>query len=176
MEIKMSDDMRIVISHSPISLNANKRYKQDISMENVSGKPKGLWYGFGSSWANADASGISKVKDHYVYAVDIPSGKNILRLSNEENIIKFAETFGFNMMELMGNKFKARLKSLGNSPMFIRIRWDIIAKKYDGIEFNPYLQNQRFNFMWYYGLDASSGCIWNLNGVSLKPINEPKHD
>jgi hypothetical protein len=54
--------------------------------------------------------------------------------------------------------------------------WQKVAKKFGGIEFNPYI-HQAINpikngkktimIMWYYTVDIPSGCIWNL-----KPIVE----
>ena len=56
------------------------------------------------------------------------------------------------------------------------INWQKVAKKFGGIEFNPYI-HQAINpikngkktimIMWYYTVDIPSGCIWNL-----KPIVE----
>ena len=54
------------------------------------------------------------------------------------------------------------------------IDWQKVSKKFGGIEFNPYI-HQAINpikngkktimTMWYYTVDISSGCIWNLKPI-----------
>jgi len=44
-------------------------------------------------------------------------------------------------------------------------RWDLIAKKYNGVEFIPYFENYRKKRFWYWTIDVASGCVWNPNGV-----------
>ena len=56
------------------------------------------------------------------------------------------------------------------------IDWQKVAKKFGGIEFNPYTHQvikrikngkKQILIMWYNTIDVPSGCIWNL-----KPIVE----
>jgi hypothetical protein len=56
------------------------------------------------------------------------------------------------------------------------IDWQKVAKKFGGIEFNPYIHQvinpikngaKKIIIIWYTTVDIPSGCIWNL-----KPIVE----
>ena len=41
-----------------------------------------------------------------------------------------------------------------------------IKPMYDGLIIAPYLWTRRHEYMWYYGWDVASGCIWNLDAIS----------
>lgn len=45
--------------------------------------------------------------------------------------------------------------------------WGAIAKKYQGVFFDHYDQNNKLlmNYIWYQTLDAPSGCIWDASAV-----------
>lgn len=45
-----------------------------------------------------------------------------------------------------------------------RIRWDILANKFDGVEFYPYFANIS-NIAWYSILEFPSGVIWNPKSI-----------
>jgi hypothetical protein len=47
-----------------------------------------------------------------------------------------------------------------------------LTDKYDGIEINPYQFEARYQYLWYYGWDIASGCVWNLNNVKLKLLTD----
>jgi hypothetical protein len=46
------------------------------------------------------------------------------------------------------------------------INWPKVAQDYSGIEICPYQWKFRLNYMWYYGWDVASGCIWNQNALN----------
>lgn len=55
------------------------------------------------------------------------------------------------------------------------INWGRVAEKYDGIIIAPYQFERRLarDFMWYYGWDCASGCVWNLAAIDdVRPIEE----
>lgn len=56
------------------------------------------------------------------------------------------------------------------------IRWDLVAKKYNGVEFIPYFRNYRKKWFWYWSLDAPSGCIWNPKGIKSIHLMAVKKD
>jgi len=50
------------------------------------------------------------------------------------------------------------------------INWEEVSKNWEGIEIVPYIWTARNILNWYYPWDVASGCIWNLDGISLEEI------
>jgi hypothetical protein len=54
------------------------------------------------------------------------------------------------------------------------IKWDEVAKNYDGIEIadesGKYLDDKKWSSKWYYSWDVGSGCIWNKCKVTFEKI------
>jgi hypothetical protein len=151
--IDISEDSKLHITHGDNIIK--KTYKQDFE----GFKPHGFWYSIGYSWLNWVKS---EMPDFYgykkpIYVFEIDTNKcNILKLSTFEEIADFHKKYSS-----ADNKL---------------IDWFEVSKKYDGIEFNPYIYKARSSFMWYYSLDVESGCIWNMNNLEYKLIytNENK--
>jgi hypothetical protein len=80
---------------------------------------------------------------------------NVLKIDTYEKLLKFNEEF-----------------SSQSAPGVSFIDWANVAKKYDGIEIVPYQTKARMNYnlLWYYGWDVASGCVWNLDTVTLRLI------
>jgi hypothetical protein len=109
-------------------------------------KPQGLWLGKGDNW-------LQYIKDNdmtdwlteYCSAFSIKLGSNILELKDKEDYVNFTKRYS-------------------ETPM--KIKWEVVAKKYDGIiAYAP----RRFAFdnslSWTYGWDITSACVWNDNGI-----------
>jgi len=56
----------------------------------------------------------------------------------------------------------------------MRIDWEAVAKRYTGIEIEPYNWERRnsgpnnnysMSMLWYYGWDCASGCVWELDAL-----------
>lgn len=88
--------------------------------------------------------------------IDEPNDVNsVLLISNEEDLLKFH------------NKFKT-------NDIIISIDWPTVAKLYAGIEISPYQYNYRLKsgFIWYYGWDVASGCIWRpTNDCAIEQVD-----
>ena len=147
-EASINNSTRIHMSKSPMTLN-KKSYEQDIAM-----KPAGFWYGFGKSWIQWTKSEMPEWSGKYIYEVIIKTG-NVLKIDTYEKLLKFNEEF-----------------SSQSAPGVSFIDWANVAKKYDGIEIVPYQTKARMNYnlLWYYGWDVASGCVWNLDTVTLRLI------
>ena len=54
------------------------------------------------------------------------------------------------------------------------IDWHAVAQAYAGIEIAPYCWSLRFEyeFLWYYGWDCASGCVWELSAVRVGQCEE----
>lgn len=147
-ELKLTDDMRIHMSRDPFELE-KRVYEQRISDM----KPRGFWYGFGSEWIDWTRSEMPEWTGKYIYKVDI-GNSNVLKLSNQMELAMFDRQYEASRD---GGIFKD---------------WVAVSKKYDGIEINPYQWSSRRNYIWYYGWDVASGCVWNLTDIKLTLISD----
>ncbi len=127
--------------------------------KSIVSKPFGLWYSIGFEWLDFtinDFEGFYGEEKLYAYEINIDN-LNILKLNTIEDINEFLK------------KYK-----IGND-MFSSIDWKEVSKLYDGIEINNYrkIKNKlsfNFEYMWLYGWDVSSGCIWNTKNLNIKEI------
>jgi hypothetical protein len=154
-ELKLTDDIRIHMSKTPYEL------EQRTFAQKVTVKPFGFWYGFGGEWIDWCRSEMSsKWTGKYIYSVDI-GNINILRIKTHMELMQFNREYQPN-----DSSFYPALKD-GEA-----IDWKKVVNKYDGIEINPYQSEARYQYMWYYGWDVASGCVWNLNNVKLKLVSD----
>ena len=144
-EIKLTNDTRVHMSKQPIELK-QRSYTQDVGM-----KPSGFWYGFGKSWIDWCKSEMPEWFGQYIYNVNV-NDNNILKINNINELIEFDKKYSVNTMG------------------FSQIDWKNVASKYDGIEIVPYQSQARMKFLWYYGWDVASGCVWNLKNTKLELI------
>ena len=152
-ELKYPEHMRIHMSKTPFELE-KRVFTQRATM-----KPNGFWYGFGNEWIDWVRSEMPDWEGKYIYEVDI-GNTNVLKIDTHFDLMKFHRKY-------------AERKNVAHDDM---IDWIQVAKEYDGIEINPYQYEARNQYMWYYGWDVASGCIWNLNNVKLKPITDKGAD
>lgn len=120
-------------------------------------KPIGLWYSIGTEWVDWVRSDMPSWEGENLYLLKI-NPKNMLLLDTEEKVRDFNITYGV----------------ASNYPSQFDINWAEVAKKYSGIEINPYQYGLRYEYLWYYGWDVASGCLWNNNAlVSVQKIELP---
>jgi len=95
---------------------------------------------------------MTEWKGEYFYHLTINEGK-IIQLHSYLDLAAFTEKWY--------DSGKYSINQLNHAA----IRWDDVAKKYSGIEINPYIWKARYEFDWYYGWDVASGCIWKEDGI-----------
>ena len=109
-------------------------------------KPVGLWIGHDEEegWSNWCESANFQ-KGDYKYEVNLID-KNLLYIKTNKDIIRFNNEY--------------RIFSPINS--MYTVDWIKLFYKYNGIMIFPYRHEARLDidFMWYYGWDCASGCIW----------------
>ena len=118
-------------------------------------KPRGLWYSCGSDWDDWCQMEMPEWIDGapHVYKLQV-NPSNMLIIRTGEELEAFNEEYGVN-----GIPF---------------IDWGAVAQQYDGIEICPYQWDYRHEFLWYYGWDVASGCIWGSGAfVSAEEIQDP---
>ena len=157
-ELKLTDDMRIHMSKKPFELE-QRTFAQKFWI-----KPSGFWYGFGSEWIDWCRSEMPNWTGKYIYGVDV-NNINILRINTLLELMQFSREYQSNVSDTgYSTDYK---REAGES-----IDWKMVASKYDGIEINPYQFEARMQYMWYYGWDIASGCVWNLKNVKLKLLTD----
>lgn len=125
-------------------------------------KPYGLWFSCGVDWFNWCMNEFP----------DWVTDKNFYNLILNEDKILYIKTL--KQLKDFNNKYGVKKSSIDFETKkkfyFTYIKYNKIPKKYSGIKFCPYLINDldRISkkdsideFLWYYSLDAASGCIWN---------------
>jgi len=152
------DMIKNVYSDSRIIMSKDDMIKfrsTDIENQEPRAKPHGLWYGIGPSWIDWVRSEMPDWEVDNVFKIDIDESKMLL-IRNIEELDAFDKEY-----------------STDDDSRWKNIYWHKVASRYGGIEIAPYLYEARFKYMWYYGWDVASGCIWD-DGVitNIKKINE----
>ena len=137
------------MSKTPVKLVA-KKYNQKNDL-----KPRGFWYSIDDEWKTWVQSEMPEWLGEHEYLVDI-GDSNILFLDTPDKIINFHKEYRqpHDMVDWHG-----------------MVDWNRVSQTYNGIEINPYQWSLRLELLWYYGWDVASGCIWNLEKVTLKVKN-----
>lgn len=96
-------------------------------------------------------------------AKDILKGADLLTLKTEADFLEFNRSYKTRYYEEDGARIEGLITMRG-------IDWPRLAREYDGIEIPSYLWQFRLHpgFLWFYGWDVASGCIWTVRDVELK--------
>jgi len=153
-------DKRIILSHE----NEIDFYPRD-EHQRITYKPKGLWYGFGTSWLEWVRSEMPDWEKDYksIFLLEI-NESSVLKLSSKEELIEFTKNYSPSHNSIGPSSTSYSERNL--------IDWSMVANKYAGIEINPYIYSARRDEFtnWYYPWDVASGCIWRKSGI--KSINK----
>ncbi len=116
-------------------------------------KPYGLWYGIDNSWKDWCKSEMPEQFELYKYLYEL-----------KINISKILQIRTLSGLRRFANKYKVMIDE---SNFISIINWFKVSKEYYGIEINPHLWRSMFNtnYIWYYGWDCASGCIWNKKAI-----------
>ncbi len=127
----------------------------------VNGKPTGLWYSVGEAWRElcaAEEFGLDRLAVATVLDLDF---SRFMLIDSVPGIERFADEYSCEMRP--GSRLYG-------------IDWPRVALSFAGIEINPYLWPARLDprFIWYYGWDCASGCVWDAGAVlCVHPISSP---
>lgn len=136
--------------------------------QKVAYKPIGFWvsdedeHGW-KDWCEGEQWGLSRLTREY--EVVLADKANVLYINSLRQLDEFREAY---MASLYPDVE-------GLSGIVDGIDWSKVAQKYDGIIISPYFYQRRFatGFMWYYGWDCASGCIWNVRAI--KEVREVRN-
>ena len=116
-------------------------------------KPRGLWYGFGSSWIDWVDMEMPEWNYDHIFKINVNPNK-VLQINTLYELIQFDNEFSI------------------PHGFYKNIDWKKVSQSYDGIEINPYQYKARMTLNWYYGWDVASGCIWNPNAIiNIQKLN-----
>lgn len=147
------DDRIIMAKRSILPLHFPVKQQEEPWM-----KPNGLWYAVGLEWIEWVEGEMPHWMGNVFYKIEVNPNK-ILHLKTRIEIMEFSA------------KFRADKGQLATVSRDLMIDWKSVAEIYSGIEISPYQYSLRFTFMWYYGWDVASGCIWEKDGIkSIKKI------
>jgi len=116
-------------------------------------KPTGLWYGINNEWLNWCKEHEPEWIGKNMFKLDIDMS-NVLILSTVKDTIEFY------------------IKYKKDKPWEC-MKWRDLAKDYDGFEiqnyhaikYSEFLRIDYIGFLWLWGWDVDSGCIWNLKAI-----------
>lgn len=136
----------------------NELYSVDQTNLKAFFKPEGLWISVDGSddWPNwCRGNDFGNIDEQVRYRIHLKSDHNLLILTDADEIRAFDK------------KYKMKKQSPGRPYEIINIHWGKVSEEYQGIIITPYCWELRMEegFMWYYGWDCASGCIWNADAV-----------
>lgn len=137
----MNQSDRIRMCDEPFNGIQVEQYKQRITF-----KPEGLWFGFGTFWIDWVKDEMPEWIKDGIYKLTIDTSK-ILVVDSLSDFHK-----------------KYNVKLYGHA---IGINWLRIANEFSGIEIPSYQRDFRLasDYLWYYGWDVASGCIWDKSAL-----------
>lgn len=159
---------RLMYSPFPYTgFNDVQQVSPEQALEGFDLKPRGLWYGCGTEWAESlhifDVHGrYEDLADEYTHLYEVQlNEENILFIKTTEDFDRFEAMYA---VDLPGHRAKI-------------IDWRKVAQKYAGIEICPYraekawqqahpLSRPDSEISWYDDWDVASGCIWSSSGIA----------
>ncbi len=148
-------------------------------------KPNGLWFDINEEWRRwCEATEFSLENLRYQHAVTILDTSRILFLKTAKDVDAFTREYGRNLSghiqflqsgkdmgafaQKYGNDLSADiLKAFSNY-----IMWEEVAEKHGGIIISPYFPSRSRTYLWYWGWNCASGCVWDTGIIRLgKPLN-----
>ena len=153
-------------------LDKNIKYRQIIEF-----KPKCFWYSLGKEWYNYwfVQEKLEKVKSQVVCEVKI----------NKKDFAKFGEKEKGKILVIdtmedvkkLRSKYGMIKKTKKDKKGYTLIDFGKLSENYSGIEFRNYRsiskklkENKNITmdkYGWYYMIDVSSGCVWDLSLIEV---------
>jgi hypothetical protein len=162
-------------------------YKIDIfdadNHNNVSPKPRGLWFAVGDEWLQfMKKNGFWMNKYNYLYEIEVDMEK-LYSIHNLSSLQSFSKNYATNskyVLDIEGvltttnidwNKFTKENKYSGViiNPNFKKIYWKHLHKLH-------HVETFFKNIEWYVTWDVASGAVWNSNCVQNLKLIYKKED
>lgn len=119
-------------------------------------KPAGFWFDCDHDWRRwCEAEKYNLVGLCWRHSVRLVK-PGALHLATVEDIDKFHAEY---RCPMPGGFLR--------DPLTYVIDWPRVAAKYPGIIIAPYCWPRRMQYLWYYGWDCASGCVWDTSLIRL---------
>ena len=167
---KIQPDDRIIMAKKDILPLKFPVVQSEMTRYNPFQKPRGLWYGIGTSWIDWVESEMPEWEGKFIYKLEI-NEPFILMLKNEEELNNFTVRFGRYpekdeaYHQYVKRAYASEQLSIEQIGPAISIDWLEVSLLYAGIEISPYQWDSRSNLHWYYPWDVASGCLWNKKAI-----------
>lgn len=155
MSIEHHEHVLIHYSDKPVEFDRKMIYH---SKTNWRSKPDGLWFSVQGEydwnwWCRSEEFRLEYLA--YEHKITLKKEANILYISDPDQLYEFTK------------KYRRPSRILDDENDTYELKWDEVAKIYQGIIIVPYLWDCRLALesSWYYGWDCASGCIWDLNCI-----------
>jgi hypothetical protein len=143
-------------------------------------KPNGLWFDVNGEWKRwCEDVEFRHDTLRYRHAVTILDTSRILFLRRAGDIDAFTDKYRRNLFGniqlLQSTEENAEFAREYGSDLFGDIKqqfsnyiaWGEVAEKYSGIIVAPYSRSRSQTYLWYYGWNCASGCIWDTSVIRL---------
>ena len=143
-------------------------------------KPNGLWFDIDEDWKRwCESTDFSLEKLRYRHTVTILDSSRILYLKTAKSIDAFTRKYGRNLSGhiklLQGAKDIDKFAHDYGRDLFGEIQkafsnyimWGEVAGKYTGIIVSPYSRSRSQIYLWYWGWNCASGCVWDTSVIRL---------
>ena len=127
-------------------------------------KPPGFWVSVEGpddwpTWCQSEQFRLGTFE--HAFEVTVDAGANVLTLASPEELHAFTARYG-SVADGFGSD--------------LAIAWGRVMLEYDGILIPTYQWSCRYDLSWYYGWDCASGCIWNLDVLTIAEVAAPVMD
>lgn len=151
-------------------------------------KPNGLWFDVNEDWKRwCEATEFRLENLRYRHTVTILDTSRILFLKSAREVDAFTRKYGRNLSGhiqlLQSTKEIGEFTREYGRDLFGDIQrqfsnyimWGEVAGKHSGIILIPYSRARSLTYLWYYGWNCASGCVWDTSVIRLgKPCKRAK--
>lgn len=156
---------------APITFDREREYAQ--SDRGGNGKPRGFWVSVKGAYdwpwyitvEHADNEWMPNDRVGVEHEVTLSPTANVKIITTVAELDAFTRE---HMTPVGEPHFSDGMGLSGERDLYWRanyLDWTRIVPLYDGLIIAPYLWQRRLDYMWYYGWDVASGCIWNLDAI-----------
>lgn len=152
-------------SREAFTLDRTREYSNTIKAGPYT-KPRGFWVSVEGeqdwpAWCRSEEFRLDTFA--HAYEVTIADGAPILWLPTPVELHAFTVEYGA----------PDERRRFGDEP---EIDWARVAQRYDGLIIPTYQWSCRYDLSWYYGWDCASGCVWNLDVLTITEVDAPVMD
>lgn len=151
----------------PLKKILKRNYLEKFWFIQESNKPQGFWLSVEDTadpteqnWGSFCNNEVMRYRIKYKYEITIHPNANILVIDSAPALLEFVWMYGFRRVfhESHAIEESKRIKKELDE---IQIDWWKLYKTYHGIQIAPYQHTFRYRWIWYYGWDVASACIWD---------------